>query len=117
MKKDFRMRWASRELKSLSVENEEQQSWKQVGRRCGQHFTLERIAVEFGYVANPTKAMTAATKHCMRAIELGGDWVRYEEMSDEFFFFLYQSQYSEEMENKWTMRQRHFDTVQNPKVT
>eukprot|EP00969_Alexandrium_andersonii_P245118 10832768-Alexandrium_andersonii.AAC.1 len=47
---------------------------------------LARIAVEFGYEADPSGALEASENYCQCAARMGGSWVMLDPMSKQLMF-------------------------------
>ena len=85
-------------MEALVNEKIRAQSFSKVDRRKGDFRSLRWLIKAEGF--------TAAMNYAKKCIELGGDWVEWDEMWNMDTFLVLRHQYEEEMRNAWELRSK-----------
>ena len=111
--KQFRKDWTERKLQDLVVSKEHSVSWRRIDTTKGNYYTMERIAVEFGAAADKGKAMKAATEHCCKCEELGGQWSSGDTFATHRLYLFLQYQFAEELRQSWTLYETYTEQIKD----
>ena len=99
----WRIEWAKRELEEMEACKQHIKEWKRVDETRGQYFTCDRIAVEYGFAVSPVRAVRSAGNYCRRAALLGGKWMRWCELSEQWLFLFLSQEFREQLNESWQM--------------
>ena len=107
-RKAFRLDWARRELDTLTHGKRHERSWQRVDTERGRYMTLAKIAEEFGYNADPERAMAGAIKYAKKCAALGGKWTWEDTEFSEMSMYLYLNrEFREDLTQSWTMYEEY----------
>ena len=104
-RKAFRKEWAQREYDRLTCSRHYMKEYQKVNRELGEYLCLESIAEKVGYVVNPKKAIQKAFRYSYKCAALGGSWIRWCSMMEQFEFLWLRRQYSEQLQEAWQFKQ------------
>ena len=80
--KELRLNWAKDILEAITeVRHRQEESWSRVQGEHGVYMPFEKIVQEEGGETSPA-AVKAATLYAMKAIAMGGEWIRYNVMTE-----------------------------------
>jgi hypothetical protein len=78
-KKAFRLRWAEMKIQDSIISKVKKEEWQEVETEAGTYEPFDRIVFLEG---NTQAAVEAAMKYVSKAIQMGGPWVAYNEMTE-----------------------------------
>ena len=82
LKKEFRLNWAKDNLEAITVlRHRQEESWSRVHGVHVVYMPSEQIVQEEGGETSPA-AVKAATLYAMKALAMGGEWIRYNVMTE-----------------------------------
>ena len=108
----FRVEWAKRKLNEVRMENSHTRSYSQVDENVGEYLPFECIVEKYGFAFNREKAIQKATVYCEKCVKMGGKWMSYDEMSEDFEFLFVRRQSKELFAEKWAMFTKTFSEQQ-----
>ena len=83
--RDFRQKWAEEQYQVHIKEKTHTKAWQTVDTSKGVYLPLARIVQEEGGKDDPEN-VKAAMKYCRKCMELDGDWVSYNQMTERLEF-------------------------------
>lgn len=120
LRAEFRRSWAERTLEGLEVCKQHTNEWKRVDSSRGTYETLASIAMKFGYMCNPGAALASAQVYCGKCHQMGGQWEKWDAMSEQVLFLFMKTEYSEQFTRAWSQfevyRDRFLDSHDEPEV-
>ena len=105
-KKQFRIDWCKKELDQLEVGKTHSESFRKITTEGYRMRTFGKIAEEYGFLATPKVALTAANKYCRRCIAMGGDWLEFDEWGEICLYSFSERGWQKEFEECWKQYER-----------
>ena len=106
-KKKWRLEWAARKLKQMTVGKVHDKEWRNVNIEQGQYEPLAIIIDHQGYACDPIGAESRGMEYCKACIKLGGEWVRKNNMTKELEFFEMKHGHTHFFTEAWSLYEKN----------
>ena len=106
----FKLQWAERQLEQLTVAKTATRRWSRVDATHGAYLCMEAIAEKYGYSVNPSRALKTAKTIALKCARMGGSWMMYDSMAEDYKFLHLEHKYKEEMSDAWELYENWFSS-------
>ena len=114
-KRDERKRWAKETFAQVIVGKSYESSYKRVDEEAGEWHTLGSLIVSLGgWQWEP--AITGGKLHFAKAVRMGGDWCRRDEMSELLMVMKLNRKHSGIMQQSWNRFTQWKQEHENPDI-
>jgi hypothetical protein len=111
----FRLEWAKRKLEELQVSRTKEKKYQKVDLSKGKYMSFGTLVESFGIHYDRKRAIELATRHAMRCIEMGGKWIRKDEMADDLQYMKVLQEHADIFTEAWSLREQEVTSKQLPK--
>ena len=115
-RKKFRCAFLDRKLKELEVSKSHSTTWKEISEEKGEYICFEQLAISYGFIVNPKKALEKAERYARKACTMGGRWVKYDSMAEDWEILKIKHQYRNLFDESWSMCEKHTQSFSGPQV-
>ena len=102
-KGEFKLKWSGLTLEHIEAAKEHSTYYKKINKKKGIYYPLGGLCEQYGIHTNRDKAIADGTKHAERATRMGGNWTKWDSMTDQVFYLHLRQEFIEEMGECWTM--------------